>query len=73
MKTNDQLLAESYPQHIERIRALATPGFLAKDAEMKSGPNSLSCAFLWHDTAEGWEFWNDLYERGPSQIPVSQN
>jgi hypothetical protein len=71
VKTNDQLLAESYPQQIERIRALSTPKYLAKPAEL-SGPNSLSCAFLWHETEEGWEFWNDLYERGPSPSPVTQ-
>lgn len=63
-ETHEQVLASGYPEQIIRIRELSERKFLI-DTLLTRAPDALACAFLWHDTNEGWEFWNNLYERGP--------
>lgn len=62
--TNGEQLAKAFPKQIARIRQLADDKFLAQEPDT-SAPNTLAAAFDWFSTAEGWEFWNDLYQFGP--------
>lgn len=62
--TNEELLAKNFPKQIDRIKQLATAEFLGNEAD-NNAPNTLAAAFDWFSTAEGLEFWNDLYEYGP--------
>lgn len=61
--TNEEQLAKAYPEQITRIKELAGADFLAR-SEVTSPATTLATAFDWYTTAEGWEFWNNLYERG---------
>jgi hypothetical protein len=63
MMTRDEVLAKAYPGNIERIRRLAEVGSLQRQAT-SSPANELATVFSWYSTDEGWDYWNDLYERG---------
>lgn len=64
--TNEEQLARAYPKEISRIKELASARFLAQ-SETTGPATTLASAFDWYTTAEGWEFWNELYETGYSR------
>ena len=61
MPTRDELLAKAFPAQIERIRTLAGPAILREATN--SAANELATVFDWAETAEGWNYWSDLYEK----------
>lgn len=63
--TNEEILRRTYPEHFELIKhnietKREIPGFLEADLEL-SPSQVLACAFLWHNTSQGHDFWQRIY------------
>ncbi len=61
--TNEDQLAANFPDHIDSIRKNAVKGFLEKTPEIRAPKDTMAAAFDWATSPEGWQFWNDLYNK----------